>query len=243
MFIYWGTNVCRRTTGEVTEFCPVHRTLHPFELVEVATRPHLYGISIGRRTIRGYEIKSEACPHQRQVDPAQMSSAPPLVRYAQRLHLEHQILTDPTSIPADIRRELLQQAVADACQAYAREPEDKVVGRRVWPVMAAGVGVAGLLLAVGLTSGEVVWSVAGMVALLIALMSCAVAADIVKRRIRRAWLDDAARLAIAPLRCGVADVRAAVEAARAGGIASARLIDIDRVAVGVHGPEQVHALR
>jgi hypothetical protein len=48
--IVWGTKIIRKKAGFTLRFCPICRDLRAFQIVEVASKQHIYFIALGRRT-------------------------------------------------------------------------------------------------------------------------------------------------------------------------------------------------
>jgi hypothetical protein len=126
MFIVWGTKRVERKQGFVADFCPVCRTIRPFQLTRVNMVGHVYYISFGQGDLDGYFIECADCGLQLNVDPAQYAGTEqrrvtdtealvnrtfPKLRavHAERLQLEEQLRKSPTTLSPEQRAELLME--------------------------------------------------------------------------------------------------------------------------------------
>lgn len=230
MFVFVsGSTTVRRTVQQVVDYCPLHRGLHPFDLIDVRSTGHLYGIRLGSGRHLGHELRSATCPHVRVVDPTHMLD-PPQLRHRDRLQLEQRLRASPESVPIDVRRRLLHEAVVEIARVQANhggsDVDVSLVRREMFAtVMTATVGfVIGVIFQVGTLMAF------GILGGVLGVLACLVLADVRSRLRVRRGIAETAITAIRPLAVGEEDVTSAVAWARSQGFDGAKRIDVGAVA-------------
>ena len=61
MIIVWGTKIKRTQLGVVGDFCPICRDFQQCSLTRITSHGHIYFLSFGSGTVRGYERTCENC--------------------------------------------------------------------------------------------------------------------------------------------------------------------------------------
>jgi len=69
MFVYWGTRRVRRRAGRVADCCPICRDLTAWRATRIGVAGHLYGVSITKGALVGYELQCESCGLSRDAEP------------------------------------------------------------------------------------------------------------------------------------------------------------------------------
>lgn len=131
--IIWGTRRTEANLGFVADFCPICRETQAFRLVRLGLTTHLYGLSIGKGRLTGFERICTTCNTALEADPKHYTeiqkkyplahipashrvshltdqSNPELrVRYADRLALEYDIRQG--NQPSDVhqRKQLIRE--------------------------------------------------------------------------------------------------------------------------------------
>lgn len=137
MFIIWGTKQKERRIGFVADFCPICRSIQPFELLRVGLARHVYYITFGSGKLVGHLGRCQSCRCAKSVNATRFTQPAkdtgfldrlieqtfPTIRafYAERLALEEQILRSPSSLSEEQRATLLLepfQYLADEVEKY-----------------------------------------------------------------------------------------------------------------------------
>jgi hypothetical protein len=160
MFIFWGTRRTEKKLGFVADFCPLCRSIAPFQLKRVGLASHVYGLSIGPGKLTGHIIECNVCHLRMMADPMRYNSPAgdsssvgdigtlisqtfPKLREekAERLAIEQQLRTDPSGVPADLRGRLLLEPL----QLVSPEVEE-IYERDTRLDKRSGVGCLGTML-------------------------------------------------------------------------------------------------
>lgn len=128
MFIFWGKKIVYRKLGYVADFCPICRSIQPFELKRVGSAAHVYYISVGEGALVGHERTCLECGTGLRADPDGYTSVagkagplPVLLAetfpnlehlLSERMLLEQKVRNDPAALTVDERRALIQQPFA-----------------------------------------------------------------------------------------------------------------------------------
>lgn len=125
MFIVWGKKHVYKKMGYVADFCPMCRTIRPFQLDRVGLAGHVYYITVGKGELVGYAKKCMNCKTilngkpdlYREVSKKlveqgelQRTTFPDLqTKYAERLKMEQTIKHSLGSLSAETRREMIRE--------------------------------------------------------------------------------------------------------------------------------------
>ena len=116
-----------RVEATVDDFCPVHGTIHPFELVAMRRVTRVCSLPVHSKPLPNHRLRStEPCRHQRRVDPLIVEAVPAHLRWAERLQSEDQLHRDPSAVPEETLAGLLRDLVTDLDVAgfgVVRNPE------------------------------------------------------------------------------------------------------------------------
>lgn len=129
MVFIWGSKRVESNKGWVADFCPLCRTLRPFQLKRVGMASHVYYVSFGEGKLLGYTAQCGECGLRFTAEPSRYAGAEkkrnndleslvgrtfPAWRaaYAGRLALEEQLRNAPTRLPPEQRKTLLMEPFA-----------------------------------------------------------------------------------------------------------------------------------
>jgi len=124
MFIVWGKKLVYRTLGHAADFCPLCRTIRPFELRRVCLAGHVYYITAGEGKLVGHERTCQTCDTAFEADPGRYTAIskrqtplPELIKTSfptitqvlgERLALEEKIKSTPMLLSAEERHLLIK---------------------------------------------------------------------------------------------------------------------------------------
>jgi hypothetical protein len=136
--IVWGTKHVRSKQGRVADFCPMCREVRAFGVIRTNSVGHIYFIPLGSGRTIAVTAECETCGHEMSRDPTSYHALAPkrskddlgaLVKktfpdvtqvYAERLELEGQIRKSPESLQANVRSELIREALTNVSPAVER---------------------------------------------------------------------------------------------------------------------------
>lgn len=215
MFIWWGSKSTEHPVTTVADYCPLHMAVHSFELVDVRTSTHVYGVTMGRGRHASHVIRSTAgCRHMRRVDLAEVQLSDPELRHRERLEVASHLRADPDSVDPATRVALLREVIFEACRIYDEEPTDSDVLQRAVRPVAVMVAIAIMFVLVGLTVGIGAFAAIGLVSLFLVLFGSLIAAEITKTRLRKERARAAVELAVPRLAVPDDQIRSAIQEAR-----------------------------
>lgn len=121
IFIY-GTRNTERRLGLIADFCPICRTIRPFEIIRIGRASHLFLVSLGSGSLVAHSMRCTVCETAMKTDQGQYLKIEPtrgrvndleaLVRstypnvrevWAERLAIEEKIKKDPSEMVPELR--------------------------------------------------------------------------------------------------------------------------------------------
>lgn len=74
MFVVWGKKIVRKKIGFVADFCPICRTIRPFQVMRLEAAGSLYYLGLGEGELVGHERTCQQCDTAYPAEPATYAS-------------------------------------------------------------------------------------------------------------------------------------------------------------------------
>jgi len=127
VFIYWGSKGVSTKLGYAADFCPLCRSIRPFQIIRIGKSSHVYGVTMGTGNLIGHNRECVKCGvvlganpvnYKDMVKRLDKKDVPTLVHktfpnieahHAERLRLETFLRDHPDRLNPDVRRQLLAE--------------------------------------------------------------------------------------------------------------------------------------
>lgn len=126
MFIVWGKKVVRKKIGFVADFCPICRTIRPFQVMRLEAAGGLYYLGLGEGEPAGHERTCQQCDTSYPAEPATYASIAKTILALSELkrqtypHIE-EALRDQLALEQRVRHALVHLS-AEERSALIRSP-------------------------------------------------------------------------------------------------------------------------
>jgi hypothetical protein len=247
VFIFWGTKTVRSNLGFVADFCPLCRVPRPFRLARLGSASHIYGVSVGKGQLVGFErgclrcsavlgaehenyreiaknFPIEGVPESLQLSRLTESTFPDLSRrYARRLEIEEQIKLGTARIDAGERHSLIKEPFLLLAAFVEKEfAQTRIDGILLLTIFGAiGLSIGGYWMADQFLSGDqrALVPLVTAAAMAIALVAIIVQGYLTKNRYLHRKIYPIIGSALRPLRPQASEIATALKEVRHLGFA------------------------